>query len=109
VIPVVGNLSGASALAKIGELVDERGEKVSAFYTSNVEFYLFGDGTFPRYFQNLRRLPRTPQSVVIRSMFDGYAFSASPGYYSESFTQPIDDLLERMRTGAIRGYRDLAR
>lgn len=109
VIPVVGNLSGASALEKIGELLEQRGEKLSAFYTSNVEFYLFGDGTFPRYFQNLRRLPHTAQSVVIRSMFDGYAFSAPPGYYSESFTQPIDDLLDRLRQGTIRGYGDLAR
>jgi hypothetical protein len=107
-IPVVGNLSGASALVKIGELLEERGEKVSAFYTSNVEFYLFGDGTFPRYFENLRRLPHTPRSVIIRSMFDGYAFSAAPGYYSESFIQPIDDLLDRLRLGAIRSYRDLA-
>jgi hypothetical protein len=109
VIPVVGNLSGASALVKIGELLEQRGEKLSAFYTSNVEFYLFGDGTFPRYFENLRRLPHTRNSVIIRSMFDGYAFSAGPGYYSESFTQPIDDLLERLRVGTIRGYRDLAR
>jgi hypothetical protein len=109
VIPVVGNLSGASALVKIGELLEERGEKVSAFYTSNVEFYLFGDGTFPRYFENLKHLPHTPKSVVIRSMFDGYAFSAPPGYYSESLTQPIDDLLDRMKRGAIRGYRDLGR
>jgi hypothetical protein len=108
VIPVIGNLSGASALPKIAELIESRGERLSAFYTSNVEFYLFGDGTFPRYFQNLKRLPHTPQSVIIRSMFDGYAFSASPGYYSESFTQPIDELLERLRAGAIHGYRDLA-
>lgn len=109
IIPVVGNLSGASALTKIGELLDERGEKLSAFYTSNVEFYLFGDGTFPRYFENLRRIPHTPKSIVIRSMFDGYAFTAPPGYYSESLTQPIDELLDRMKRGAIRGYHDLAR
>ena len=42
-------------------------------------------------------------------MFDGYAFSAGPGYYSESLTQPIDDLLDRLRQGTIRGYRDLGR
>ena len=109
VVPVVGNLSGPSALAKIGGLLERRGEKLSAFYTSNVEFYLFGDGTFGRYVENLRHLPHARNSVIIRSMFDGYAFSAGPGYYSESFTQPVDDLLEGLRLGSIRGYRDLAR
>jgi len=43
--------------------------------------------------------------VVIRSVFDGYAFRSAPGYYSASLVQTIDDLLERARGGIA--YRDL--
>ena len=105
VIPVVGNLSGPSALVAIGRMLQQRGETLTAFYTSNVEFYLFGDGSFPKFIDNLRRIPRAPNAVVIRSVFDGYAFRSAPGYYSASLVQTIDDLLERARGGIA--YRDL--
>jgi hypothetical protein len=104
VVPIVGNLSGPSALVAIGRTLDELGEPLSAIYASNVEFYLFGDGTFPRFVANLRRLPHTKQSVIIRSVFDGYAVSAAPGYYSASLTQPIDALLDGVGRGVIRSY-----
>ncbi|HTK28293.1 MAG TPA: hypothetical protein VL309_02015 [Vicinamibacterales bacterium] len=106
VIPVVGNFSGRTALAAIGRLIEERGETLTAFYTSNVEFYLFGDGSFPRFVDNLRRIPHAKNSVIIRSVFDGYAFRVAPGSYSASIVQPINDLLDRARAGAV-SYRDL--
>ena len=108
VVPVVGDLSGPSAIAAIGRLLTERGETVSAFYTSNVEFYLFGRGTFARFVANLRRLPRAKNSLIIRSVFDGYARAAAPGYASASVTEPIDDLLDGYASGRIGSYRDLA-
>jgi hypothetical protein len=69
VIPVVGNLAGDHALRAIAQLLAERKEKVSAFYTSNVEYYLMHDDSFDRFAENVRRLPREPQSVIIRSCF----------------------------------------
>src|SRR5581483_5439762 len=54
IIPVVGNLAGNHALAAIGQLLTERGEKVSAFYTSNVEYYLMHDDSFDRFAQNVK-------------------------------------------------------
>ena len=45
IIPVIGNLSGPSALASIGSAMTRRGDRLAAFYASNVEFYLFGEGT----------------------------------------------------------------
>ncbi len=110
VIPVVGNLGGGRALAAIARLVAERHESVSAFYTSNVEFYLFGNGSFPRFVENLRLLPHSGQSVIIRSIFGGYAYSLAPaGSYSASLTQPIDQLIERFDHGVIRTYGELIR
>jgi hypothetical protein len=73
VVPVVGNLGGEVALARIGRLLAERHESVSAFYTSNVEYYLWGDGTFPRFVANLRALPHRRTSLIIRSVFGGWA------------------------------------
>jgi hypothetical protein len=106
VIPVVGDLAGPAALAQIGRLLTTRGERLSAFYASNVEFYLFGDGKFPNYIDNLKRLPHSNQSLIIRSVFGALGQSA-PGYYSRSLVQPVDDLLQGYQAGRFRGYSEL--
>jgi hypothetical protein len=69
IIPVVGNVSGTHALRAIGAAIAERRERVSAFYISNVEFYLARDAAFGRFVDNLSRLPRDGRSVMIRSLF----------------------------------------
>ena len=92
VIPVVGNLSGPSALAGIGRLLRERGETLSAFYASNVEFYLERDGSYQRFIGNLGRIPRTNRAVIIRSIF-------GRGSGSLSVTQPVDELLSQFAAG----------
>ncbi len=107
VVPVVGNLAGRTALRNIAALMKARNVSLSAFYTSNVEFYLFGEGSFPKFVDNLRAIPHTPKSMIVRSMFDGFAFAAQPGYYSASATETVDDLLQRYGSGRIGGYRDL--
>jgi hypothetical protein len=99
IIPVVGNLAGPSALVSIGRAIRQRGEQVSAFYTSNVELYLFQDAVFPRYIENLASVPRNSRSVVIRAIFSGFAVvtgpGSPPGYASMSQVQPIDAVLAR--------------
>jgi hypothetical protein len=106
IIPVVGDLAGSSALAQIGQLLASRGERLSAFYASNVEFYLFSDGKFPSYVENLKRLPHSNRSLIIRSVFGGLGQSA-PGYYSSSLVQPVDELLQGYAAGRFRGYPEL--
>src|SRR5205814_2651191 len=71
IVPVVGNLSGSSAMAAIGRDMTARGDRLAAFYASNVEFYLFADGTFPKFVENLAKLPHTSRSLIIRSVFMG--------------------------------------
>lgn len=107
VIPVVGDLAGPSALAEIGRLMASRGDRLSAFYVSNVEFYLFADGKFPRFVENLERLPRANRSVIIRSVFGGFGQS-TPGYYSSSLAQPVDQLLQGYASGNFHSYPELA-
>jgi hypothetical protein len=87
VIPVVGDLSGPKALVEIARLLQNRGERLSAFYTSNVESYLQRAGTFGRFADNLSRIPHTSRSVVIRSIFGRFNGG------STSVVQPVDELL----------------
>ena len=108
IIPVTGDLSGPSAIAAIARLLDTRGERLSAIYVSNVEFYLFGAGTFPRFMANLGRIPRAPTSVLIRSVFGRFAAPARAGDASTSYVQSVDELLQQYATGRIRGYADIA-
>lgn len=103
IIPVVGDLAGTTALAGIGRLLAERGETLSAIYVSNVEFYLNG-GQFAAWVRNLTQMPHTGRSVIIRSVFGGYARPTRPGYGSSSHLQSIDDLLAGVAAGRIGSY-----
>jgi hypothetical protein len=102
VIPVVGDLSGPSAMAAIGRLLTERGERMTAFYASNVEFYLYGQGTFERFAANLRQIPHSGNAVLIRSVFGRYTRGWRDG--SASQLQSIDDLLSGEAEGRFRSY-----
>lgn len=109
IIPVVGNLSGPSALVAIGRMMTVSGIKLSALYTSNVEYYLFRDGSFPRFVDNLSYLPHSRKSLIIRAVFAGASPSQlAPGYASASIVQPVDDLLQGYAEGRFRDYRELA-
>jgi hypothetical protein len=106
VIPVVGNLAGPSALVAIGKSLARRNERLSAFYASNVEFYLFRDGSFPRFVSNLGTLPRAENAVIIRSVFGGGGLPV-PGYNSASLIQPIGVLVDGFARGQFRQYWEL--
>jgi len=111
IVPIVGDLAGNGALAAVAKYLAATNRQVSAFYTSNVEFYLFQYGTFPRFVANLARLPHQPGSLIIRSVFpSGRAPTAmSPGYNSASLTQPIQTLLDGYAQGRYRQYGELVR
>ncbi|MCG8468131.1 MAG: hypothetical protein MJB57_07960, partial [Gemmatimonadetes bacterium] len=110
VIPIVGDLSGDVALAAVADLLEREDLEVSAFYTSNVEFYLFGDRTFGRFVENLRRLPLAEPSVLIKSFFRGFRGAhplQEPGYYSTQLVQSATDLVEGWDEGRYRTYREV--
>jgi hypothetical protein len=106
-IPTVGNFAGDKALREVGKVLKERGEKVTAFYTSNVEYYLMGDTSFDRYADNVRSWPIDPRGVLIRSVFGGgYGIRSVqnvPGYYSAQLLQPLESFVK----GKFETYRDL--
>ena len=109
VIPVVGDLSGSRALAAIGSRLRQKGQRLSAFYASNVEFYLFGDGRFERFVTNLGGMPRADNGVVIRSVFgrfSGYGGGSSSA--SATARRPRARLRRRPVPQLRRPHRPLA-
>jgi hypothetical protein len=102
IVPVVGDFGGPHALRAIGGWVRAHGLTVSAFYTSNVEFYLMRNHAFERFVANLRELPSRPESVLIRACFDyGRSHPAElPGHRSVLLLQRLPRFLELYDAGS---------
>jgi hypothetical protein len=66
IVAVSGDFGGPKAIRAIGQYVKDRGSFINAFYVSNVEQYLFGDGKQAAFYDNVRTLPMTDQTVFIR-------------------------------------------
>ena len=108
VIPATGDFGGTRALPEIAKYLTEIGEKVSMFYTSNVEQYLWRDGSFAQFARSVSSLPRDGKSMLVRSYFQqGRGSGTHPqwaqGYYSVQLMQRI----ERFATEGFRSYFEL--
>ena len=68
IIPVVGSFAGPKALGAIGDYLRKHALTVTAFYTSNVEQYLFMDSIFDAWANNVRKLPLSEKSLFIRAI-----------------------------------------
>lgn len=111
VIPVVGDFGGQRALQGIGRELAGRGLKVGVFYTSNVEFYIFRQGTFRRYVENMRALPWAEPGLIVRSYFGGVMGQAHPqalpGYASAQLVQTAQSFLQLTAEPDAVSYWDL--
>lgn len=118
VIPVVGDLSGPGAMRAIAAYLRETRRQVSALYVSNVEMYLFRQGNFGRYAENVRGLPASPRGVIVRSYFGrgGMMMGGSvvdewprplPGHLSTQILQSWPDFLAASAGGDSATYRDI--
>ena len=92
------------------KLVADAGETVSAFYVSNVEFYLLRAGVFSDYVDNVRALPVGEESLFIRAYFSyGYPHPAAlSGHRSVLVRQRMPRFLRFYDEGAYRSYWDVA-
>lgn len=66
IVPVVGDFAGPKALRGVGAYIRDHGAVVSAFYVSNVEGYLRGNGVWAAFCANVATLPLDAESVFIR-------------------------------------------
>jgi len=97
VVPIVGDFAGPKALRSIGAYLRQHGVVVRAFYTSNVEQYLFRNEAALAFYANVAMLPTDKDSVFVRS--------AS----RRNVIDPVVDLLTAVREGRILEYWDVAR
>jgi hypothetical protein len=112
IVPVVGDFAGPRALRAVGSFLREHGAVVSAIYTSNVEQYLFREGSKWRaYYDNVATLPIDSSSTFVRAVFNfgGGGGRGYGGYGARSVTllQPVLDLLKAYRDGRIVSYGDV--
>jgi len=110
IVPVVGDLAGTRAMPAIGKLLQQRGDKLAAFYVSNAEDYVMRGGGFVQYARSVLSFPRDARSVFIRSYFGGGRSHPEnrPGYYSTQLLQKVDDFAADMAGNGYMSYRDLA-
>jgi hypothetical protein len=91
--------------------MEERRVRLLAFYVSNIEYYLFADGSFPMFVQNLPHIPHTGASLIVRSVFAGGVPALMPqavaGYPSVSIVQSFNELVEGYASGGFHEYPEL--
>jgi hypothetical protein len=122
VVPVVGDFGGPTALRAVGQYLKDHSATVSAFYTSNVEQYLFQpigmdvsanrgiqliNGGARNFYSNVATLPIDETSVFIRSGTPNLG-GTGPSYYTNSSQiAPILATLNAFKTGVITSYPDI--
>ena len=112
IVPATGDISGVKALKSIGDYLKEINEKVTAFYVSNVEFYLFRQDTMGRFVENLKSLPIDSRSTLIRSYFNyAYYTNVHPqtvdNHFSVQLLQSLETLIKGFESGEISDYYQL--
>ncbi len=109
IIPVTGDFAGGKALRGVGDYLRRNGLSVRAFYTSNVEWYLFRNRVFAAFVENLRKLPLDGESVIIRAVAGrGQPHPARiPGHRTTTILQKISVLLSDYEQGTYADYYDL--
>ena len=112
IIPIVGDFAGPHAFKAVSGFLRANGLRLSVFYTSNVEFYLFGRSTWVRYIANLRGLPIADDSVFIRSYLPTYGrphpLNVS-GHRSTSLVQPMTKFLDQYDSRSLSSYWDVVK
>jgi hypothetical protein len=112
IVPIVGDFAGPKALRTIGQYTRERGSTIRAFYTSNVEQYLFQDAeNWARFYSNVATLPLDSTSTLIRSAPTANVRSAGatgwPGPRSTMLLSYLTDIVTAFRSGKVVSYTDV--
>jgi hypothetical protein len=106
IIPLVGDFSGSKAIRAVADYVRQHDGTVSAFYLSNVEWYLTeprgSREKLQRFYENVAALPIDSTSLLIRFVGFGDATSNLRWLKRPTWLQtvsPIIDLSNRIKAG----------
>ncbi len=110
IVPVVGDFAGTKALRGVAQDMSRRGLVLGVFYVSNVEQYLFEDGTYGRFVSNVEALPKDDESVFVRVWFDqGRAHPKQrKGQRTATLAMSISHFLRRCRASPYRSFWEVA-
>jgi hypothetical protein len=111
-VPIVGDFAGPKALRAVGSYLKQHDATVTAFYTSNVEQYLFQQADdWRKFFANVATLPLDAKSTFIRAVFNYMGFrdptTGAPGPRSTTMLSPILDVLKAVDDGKVQTYYDI--
>jgi hypothetical protein len=110
IVPLVGDFAGDKAIRSVGQYVKDHGATVTAFYTSNVEQYLFQSDDWKKFFTNVSTLPVDTSSTFIRAVFNYTSMqsnSGTPGPRSRTMLASISDQVQAFTGGRIQSYWDV--
>jgi hypothetical protein len=109
IVGVTGDFTGPKALRAVGSWVRDRHATVTAFYVSNVEFYLFRQGDdWRKFYANVATLPLSEESTFIRSLSQGFGFRpGSPNGQQVELLCSMQGLLKAYNDGKILYYMDM--
>ena len=105
IVPLVGDFSGEKTLRAVGLYLKKHGITVAAFYTSNVEGYLFSSDRWLQFVTNVSTLPIDERSTFIRTHFTATRFTRGrPEYETSTVLDPIGPLVSAFTRGELRSY-----
>jgi hypothetical protein len=109
IVPLVGDFAGAKVIRTVGQYLKDHNATVTAFYLSNVEQYLFMQGTdWQRFFRNVETLPLDSSSTFIRTVNGGMAgFGGFGGIRFQTLLGSMTENVKAVKEGRIRAYYDV--
>jgi hypothetical protein len=117
IVPLTGDFAGPKALRAVGQWARAHRVRVTTFYVSNVEQYLFEQGDeAERFFENVATLPVDSTSMFIRSFQGGRFFPSdttvkftpqSAAGRSMEVYGSIEETVRAFRAGRIRSWPDV--
>jgi hypothetical protein len=111
VIPLVGDFAGPKAVPGVASYLRENKIRLSVFYVSNVEEFLFEDKVWPKWVENVLALPADDQSLFVRTWMNHHPRHPKqlPGQRTTTLIQRFSDFrLGQARDAGWRGYRALS-
>ena len=117
IVPLVGDFAGPKALRAVAKYLKDHDAAVTAFYTSNVEQYLFQQGDDWRHFlSNVGTFPLDSSSTFVRSSHFSYDSNGTQAPTRQlgggnfiSLLCSMKDLIGAFSAGRIQSYEQVIR
>ena len=106
IVPLTGDFAGAMALRRVARYLKDRHLVVNVFYLSNVEYYLFTQDNWARFYENVASLPLNSSSTFIRTVISSQ-FSGNTSMGFASLSGSMSHTIDSFHQGQITNYLDI--